>query len=134
MKKFKNIFIHDVSKADQYVFIVDNQCYYKFNGKYAMYEYSMTAEKKEYAQRLGNIIEIKQVYGLFSGICPECMEIMVNVPVIKKNNVYLVYCDKCATPLIVDKELITPLVDVLELHQNRKEEVFEYEELNLTEE
>ena len=134
MKKFKNIFIHDVTKADQYVFVVDNQCYYKFNGKYAIYEYALTAEKKEYAQRLGNVVDVKQVYGLFSGACPECQEILVNAPVVKKNNVYLAYCDKCATPLTTENKQLTPLVNVLEIHQNRKDEIFEYEELDLTEE
>ncbi|MHB8871607.1 MAG: hypothetical protein ACYC5G_04090 [Candidatus Doudnabacteria bacterium] len=133
MKKLKNIFINDCSKTDQHVFVIDNQKYYKFNGNYAMYELGMINEKREYALRFGDSVEIHQVHGLFTGNCPECGAEMVNVPVIKTQRFMKCFCPECEANTQPLDGSIVPLLNVLDIHSNRPD-IFEYEEIALPEE
>ncbi len=133
MKTLPNIFIHDVNRTDQFCFVIDNQQYYKFNGRYGIYEASMREEKKEYALRFGSSVEFKQVYGLFSGNCPNCGHHLVNVPVIKPTNSFACFCEHCGDKITPKEEMIVSILNVLNIHTNRSD-VFEYEELDLSEE
>lgn len=133
MKKIKNVFINDASKTDQHVFVIDNRKYYKFNGSYALYELSMINEKREYALRFGNEVEVYQVHGLFTGYCPKCSSEMVNVPVIKYSRFMKCFCPECEENIEPLSNGIISIVNALDIHQNRPD-VFEYEEISLPEE
>jgi hypothetical protein len=128
MKRFTNIFINDITKADQFCFVIDDSRYYKFNGSYALYDFGMLREKEEYAQRCGNAVEGKQVYGLYTDHCPECNRRLVNVPVIKRGANFACYCEHCNVK--ISPEGIMPIVSVLSVHVNRSE-CIDYEELAL---
>lgn len=131
MKNFKNIFINNSKTSEQYCFIIDSSRYYRFNGKYALYELPVTNEKKEYAQRLGNTVETKQVYAIFEGICPICGHKHENTPVVKQSTKLVVYCEGCSTVFEPNKTL--SIVSVLDIHSSQKECV-DYEEIDLDEE
>ena len=133
MKKLKNIFINDCSKTDQYVFVIDNKKYHKFNGNYAMYETGMINEKEEYALRFGSLVDSYQVHGLFTGNCPKCGDEMTNVPVIRYNRIMKCFCPNCEVAIEPLNDGIVSLVNVLSIHQN-KPDVFEYEEISLPKE
>lgn len=131
MKNFKNLFINSSKTTEQFCFIIDGSRYYRFNGKYALYEQAVVSEKKEYASRTGNSCESKQVYGIFTGNCPICGHSHENVPVIKPKRVLECICESCCT--IFEPTKIQSIVSVLDIHSNR-EEYAEYEELVLEEE
>ena len=131
MKNFKNIFINNNKTTEQYCFVLDGNRYYRFNGKFALYEQGMIAEKKEYALRIGNTVESKQVYGIFSGVCPNCGKIHENTPVVKYGNTLTVICEGCAQRFKIN-ECIS-ILNVLDFHINRKECV-NYELIDIDEE
>jgi len=89
------VFINDKGKEEQFCLLVDRQRFYKFCGKFALYTSGVVPEKIEYAQRLGRIVEIRQVYGFFTGECPVCGHMQEGNPILKKNNMYNTYCEDC---------------------------------------
>lgn len=119
MKNFKNLFVNNGKTTEQYCFVVDNQRYYRFNGKFALYEYGMLSEKKEYAERQGNTAEPKQVYGIFEGRCPDCGHMIENAPAIKNKKSLNVICENCTTIFI--PSTVQSIVSVLDIHVNRSE-------------
>jgi transcription elongation factor Elf1 len=128
MKNFKNLFINSSKTTEQYCFIIDNARYYRFNGKYALYEQGVLPEKKEYAQRLGNSIETKQVYAIFQGLCPICGHQHENTPVVKPTNKLIVYCESCSCTFEPTKT--QSIVSVLDIHTNQRE-CIDYEEIDI---
>lgn len=131
MKNFKNLFINSSKTTEQFCFVVDGSRYYRFNGKYAMYEQAVVSEKKEYAARTGNTCESKQVYGIFTGNCPSCGHPLENVPIIKLKRSLECICESCCA--IFEPNKIQSIVSVLDIHINQKECV-DYEEIELEEE
>lgn len=130
MKNFKNLFINNSKTTEQYCFVIDGSRYYRFNGKYALYEQGVLPEKREYAQRLGNSVEAKQVYAIFQGICPLCGHQHENTPVIKLGTKLNVYCELCSLPFEPIKT--QSIVSVLDVHTNLRECV-DYEEIDIEE-
>jgi hypothetical protein len=134
MEKPSNVFINNTKVTEQYCFVIDNRMYYKFNGKYALYELAVINEKREYAQRLGNIVEHKQVHGFFTGSCPDCNCSIQGSPVIKQKG-FVCYCENCNQAVIPSQ--ITPLVNIFDLKSTRKIEQMscvDYYEVDLSEE
>jgi hypothetical protein len=123
-----NVFINNTKLTEQYCFIIDNRMYYKFNGKYALYELSVVPEKKEYAQRIGNSVEQKQVHGFFTGDCPECGSQLQNVPVIKTKG-FVCLCEQCSK--VITPSVIIPLADIIDVKTVRLKqlECINYEEV-----
>lgn len=131
MNKPSNVFINNTKVTEQYCFLIDNRMYYKFNGKYALYELAVINEKREYAQRLGNVVEHKQVHGFYTGLCPECSCLIQSSPVIKQKS-FVCFCENCNTAVYPTG--ITPLVNVIDLKVTRKLEqmtCINYEEIDI---
>lgn len=118
MKNFKNLFVNNSKTTEQFCFIIDGQRYYRFNGKFALYDQGMVKEKEEYALRFGNSVETKQVYGIFEGRCPDCGHSLVNVPVIKTKK-FVCICENCGSNFLPNT--MQSIVSVLDIHVNRSE-------------
>jgi uncharacterized Zn finger protein len=103
--------------------------YYRFIGKYALYDSNIIKEKKEYAERLGNSVDVKQVYGLSSGKCPNCGHIHENVPVIKQKTL-VCFCENCCEA--IEPQNMQSIVSVLQIHVNKSDYV-DYEEIDVNE-
>lgn len=127
MKHFKNLFINNLRTNEQFCFVIDNRMYYRFNGKYALYDSNMIREKREYAESMGNSADAKQVYGLSSGRCPNCGHTYENVPVIKQKTLFC-YCENCCEP--IEPQNMQSIVSILKLHVNKSDYV-DYEEIEV---
>lgn len=131
MKNFKNIFINNNKTSEQFCFILDGNRYYRFNGKYGLYDQGLINEKREYALRVSNSAEAKQVYGIFSGLCPHCGKQHENTPVVKFGQNLTVICEGCNDRFIAKES--TSILTVLDYHVNRNECV-NYEAIDIDEE
>ena len=130
MKNFKNLFVNNNKTSEQYCFVVDNQRYYRFHVKFALYDQVLINEKREYALRTGNTVEAKQVYGLFSGVCPHCGKQHENIPVVKYGNTLTCFCENCTEEFQAKES--TSILTVLDYHVNRNE-CINYEETDVME-
>ena len=123
------LFINDKLKQEHFCLLVDKQRYYTFNGKYALYDLQAIQEKKEYAYRIGNLVEVKQVAGTFTGLCPHCKASVENAPVVKGNSANVCYCHNCQREIMPMS--YRPFSDILSTMENGE---ILYEDIDLSEE
>lgn len=98
----EKVFINDNNQENQYCLLVDDKHYYKFNGKFALYELSVIPEKIHVAERLGKYVKTKQVFGFFNGKCNNG-HVHEMTPIVKHKEVYTCFCSECGEMFLPNK-------------------------------